>query len=233
MKASDFYEYMENSLSLSETTLSGMKELIENFPYFAAGRSLYLKNLVQVEDICFGKELKKAIGYVPDRKRLFLLIEGERYGMMGRQRHRRKTRRNFEQLEGFSDSYVVEDKEKEDMLLRAAAVTDYFSWAEKGREAGDVPQWKRLDETKGEAEHQESVEAFVPLRTEKGHEQEKEEDFLTETLARVYIEQGKYERALDIFQKLHLKYPEKGDYFATCISDLKKSVKDMETGTER
>ena len=44
---------------------------------------------------------------------------------------------------------------------------------------------------------------------------------MTETLARVYLEQKKYQRAIQAYQILILKYPEKSSFFANRISDIK------------
>ena len=45
-------------------------------------------------------------------------------------------------------------------------------------------------------------------------------DFCTETLAEIYLEQGYYEQAKDIYSKLSLRYPEKSVYFATLIEKI-------------
>ena len=44
---------------------------------------------------------------------------------------------------------------------------------------------------------------------------------MTETLARVYLEQKKYIKAIQAYQILILKYPEKSSFFADRISDIK------------
>lgn len=44
---------------------------------------------------------------------------------------------------------------------------------------------------------------------------------MTETLARVYLEQKKYTKAIQAYQILILKYPEKSSFFADRISDIK------------
>ncbi|MCA5006019.1 hypothetical protein [Sphingobacterium bovistauri] len=47
--------------------------------------------------------------------------------------------------------------------------------------------------------------------------------FVTETLANIYIDQGLYLKAKEVFNKLILKYPEKKSYFATRIQELEKN----------
>jgi len=52
------------------------------------------------------------------------------------------------------------------------------------------------------------------------------EDFVTETLAKVYEKQGNIPRAIKIYEQLILKYPKKKNYFAARILELKDSTKD-------
>ena len=51
------------------------------------------------------------------------------------------------------------------------------------------------------------------------------EDYMTETLAKVYAEQEKYKEAIKAYKILSLKYPEKISLFANQIKDLKKRLK--------
>lgn len=45
---------------------------------------------------------------------------------------------------------------------------------------------------------------------------------ISENLANIMIKQGKIDKAIDIYEKLILKYPQKKAYFASKIEDLKK-----------
>jgi hypothetical protein len=54
---------------------------------------------------------------------------------------------------------------------------------------------------------------------------EEQGKFITETLAKIYINQGYYTRAINIYEKLSLQFPEKSAYFAGRIEKIKDLIK--------
>ena len=63
----------------------------------------------------------------------------------------------------------------------------------------------------------------VPLDMSAGSTRESEELF-TETLAKIYIQQKHYKKAIYAYEKLCLKYPEKYSYFADQIDEIKRFI---------
>ncbi|MEN6619101.1 MAG: hypothetical protein ABFC28_06345 [Rikenellaceae bacterium] len=60
-----------------------------------------------------------------------------------------------------------------------------------------------------------------PAEEIEGGEKFDDSGFYTETLAKIYTEQCFYKRALEVYAKLILLYPEKSSYFAALVQELK------------
>ena len=69
-----------------------------------------------------------------------------------------------------------------------------------------------------------SQEATDESEVEEKEPETEDESYFTETLAKIYVKQQRYSKALEIIKKLNLKYPKKNAYFADQIRFLEKLI---------
>src|SRR5699024_7555745 len=86
MTPMNFQQWIQHPETLNRDTLYELRNMLARYPYFQSLRLLYLKNLYIIHDINFGAELRKAVLYIADRRKLFQLIEGERFAIRPRKK---------------------------------------------------------------------------------------------------------------------------------------------------
>ena len=119
----------------------------------------------------------------------------------------------------------------------ADATGDYMAYLmevesedEQEEETKDSPQLKGqnliddfLNNDDGKIELKEDPE-YEPEIEDDNSDDDDDSGFFTETLARIYIKQGRYSKALEIIRRLNLIYPKKSRYFADQIRFLEKLI---------
>jgi hypothetical protein len=231
MNRNDFLNMMDRSV-LPDRRLAGeIGELVSMFPYFQCAHLLLLKSLHDSSDVKFGGQLRLSAIQVGNREVLYHLlntdikhIEEEPLPDVATADLTVEAPGKPEELIELDDSAstggnaaegdvdaedekdgIGEVQDEADRLLSQSALIDRFIIAnpriEPSREKKDIVQDDRSASVFGEG------------------------SLVTETLAKIYISQGYYSKAIDIFEKLSLKYPEKSSYFATQIQKIKELLK--------
>ena len=70
----------------------------------------------------------------------------------------------------------------------------------------------------------ESKASPAPTSSSQSEGEDEEEGMLSESLSRIYIQQGHYDKALRIIRSLSLNYPEKSRFFADQIRFLERII---------
>ena len=197
------------------------------------------KNLLSAMDkpgeniAMLSKELKKLAAFMRNTN-----SESEKVEEIATTKAEEKIDDNFSTIDNFLESNGVEESSLDDILKSEGYNSDYFTFTEEETieepdkqidsinsflsavENGEFSKPERIDSTEDEViDNLEEDEYNKPI----------EEEFLTESLAHIYIKQRKYERALEIIKEISLKNPEKNIYFADQIRFLEKLIINVKT----
>ena len=199
---SSLVKILKNPHKISEGEAIFIDELVKEFPYFQAARAIQLKNHKNLETFQFEKILNETSIYTSDRRILFDFIE-HNYLANSTSVKKQNTQKAFE--ENKSKTFV---NWLEQVNLVPIDRSNESSIIDKFISKKPNLKIKHIKEP----EIQEDNES---LKLNK-------ESLVTETLAKLYIEQENYEKAIQTYKILILKFPEKNSYFASAIKKLKK-----------
>ena len=236
MEKENLYRVIGDTGLMDASTLGELEKVVEDYPYFHTGRLLYTKNLDLTNSERYGDELGKSAVLCADRRKLFYLIHKEDYRTFLEQPEETHAA-NRDRTEALLDSFltslpesVMADTTLDDAGLNIVT-TDYLTYLES---LGEKKETDLTDNQK--LQHHDIIDAFIekaasdtiftPGETAATTGSQGADnmniggEFLTETLARIYIRQKKYSQALSIIKRLSLNFPKKSVYFADQIRFL-------------
>ena len=243
-------EYINHPERLDRDTLYELRSLLALYPYFQTARLLLLQNLYLLHDPSFDEEPRRAAIYITDRKVIFQMVEAGHYQFVPQRKADAKRSKDEQQnrtislIDSFLDS-IPKDEEKEGKgkapkrkPTPADAAVDYVAYLleseseEERKQADEMPKLightlidSFIENDKGKIVLNENPTLRPDVENEDDEtEKMPEESYFTETLARIYIKQGRYSKALEIIRRLSLQYPKKNAYFADQIRFLEKLI---------
>ena len=282
--------YIQNPELMDAQVVDELWQLVERNPTYQAAWLLLVRGLYQQQDQRFGATLRKAALMVPDRTKLFELIEGDKYRVQPERRSLLSSlseEGTADRTQSLIDSFLssIPEEPRPRRQHPTDASVDYISYllqmedAPAGEDSQDekddpvsveVPaeQFLGLEEVPSagsssagsssagspsagspsagsssvgilsddvpNADSEILTEEDAHTSEENSDEWFEEEDkddknapsevYFTETLARIYIKQGRYSKALEIIQRLSLQVPKKNAYFADQIRFLEKLI---------
>ena len=224
MTTNDLYAYMEHPSRLSAATLPEMKALYEAYPYCSTFVFLYLYNMYVVRDVRYASELRRLAPYLPDRRKLYLLVEQYTHPEQLQPASADKEPDAFSLIDDFLDEMTRSGADLPSEISYGGdsgipTAADYFAATATADPAPSLPS---LSVPAADM----APSASAPIREPAGAmpADELDEGLFTETLARIYIKQGRYDKALRIIRTISLNYPEKNLYFADQIRFLEKLI---------
>lgn len=239
-------ELIRHPEQMNRDTLYELRSTLALYPYFQTARLLMLQNLYLLHDQAFDEELRRAATYVTDRKKLFQMIEAAHYDIFATPTQNQRDIPQEGRTVALIDTFLDSIPDEEDSVAKrnptpADATVDYVAYLmsseDEGSQSSSNLKGQQLIDNFLQQEQSRVLLTVLQEETtpqqaapaaqqpaDTPQQEEKDEEYFTETLARIYIKQGRYQKALDIIKRLNRQLPQKNAYFADQIRFLEKLI---------
>ncbi len=246
MNAVEFDRYVQDPETIPAEAVGELKEIVRSYPFFQAALLLYLKVLWKTESADFAKELERVAISVPDRRLLYVLLKGDEV-LSDPTADVRGNRDSFDLINAFLGESKEPEWHDDGKSIRELLHYDVPAASEDYLQGQSPEEMDSSNSSK--LKHQDLIDSFLennpaeakielPQNEEGAKEAEGfileadneiavkplDKSYFTETLARIYVKQKRYDKALQIIKNLSLKYPEKNVYFADQMRFLEKLI---------
>lgn len=239
MNTEKFTAILAQKETIKQLETIELKSIVEKHPYFQTARALYLKGLQNQDSFKYNNELKITAAHTLDRTVLFNFITSANFNAPQKTIHTQIS----EKITAAQHEDILAPKTKNkknipeetnDMLRPGKPISfttsenySFNEWLTLTSKKTILRSKKK--EIKPNSKKEELINKFInenpkiePLSKGKTitipvKENKQDAALMTETLAKVYLEQKKYESAIQAFRILSLKYPEKSGFFADQI----------------
>jgi len=251
MNLIEFSEILKNPNQISKENNDSIENIIKEFPYFQAAHVIYLSSLKKQQSFKYNNSLKKTAAYTTDRSILFDFITTEEFEIVNFISKDNEIIKEIEIVDSeIVNPKITKEVENKTEITKNQTLpigqplqfntNDTFSFNEWLNLTSITPikrdstedQKQEVKEIKSEKDNN-LIESFIAsnpkIKPTKSNEASnfayesilENDSLMTETLAHVYLEQKKYEKAITAFNILSLKYPEKSSFFANQIIEIK------------
>jgi hypothetical protein len=249
LKKQTFLNILDAKNKIQQVETAELKNVINKYPYFQTARTLYLKGLKKQDSFKYNKELKITAAYTTDRTILFNYITSKNFVLEKDNIHQEiNTKISNEKVKEFSaikkrnnptESLKTISKELKIGAPISFQKSENFSFNQWLQLSIKKPIVREEKPVKIISKKTKIIEKFIknnpkisPLSKDKKpyitiSDNNQDSALMTETLAKVYLEQKKYENAIQAYRILSLKYPEKSGFFADQIKRVKNLQKHL------
>ena len=208
--------------------LTQFEELTKIYPNFHLLRIYYLKALQKQEVLSFDKNLSHTSIATYDRELLYQFIESDLTPKKINKKNRKvqsgKPKKNVSKniIKEKNIVQKIKNENPSPKTLKFSEWASYLNSKKASSKKNNLHNFQLIDD------FLKSSERRIPSKDLKNKEDLSEKswspnyELMTENLAKVFVKQKKFKKAIEAYQILGLKYPEKNSLFANQIKEIKK-----------
>jgi tetratricopeptide (TPR) repeat protein len=242
MNRQQFVNFIKSPNEINAQSVNLFEQVTKDFPYCQSAEILYVLNLFKEKSIKYDNQLKIAAAYASNRKILKKLIDNinfteekielpDEYTPETTKQEKEKEGQKLSKTDELKKIIEERLKEIKDEKQKNKTKSDQIHYTVE-----TILNKKTSVSDKNLKSKSELIDKFI--KDEPGITRMKtgfynpvdsarqsivdEENIVSETLAKIYYDQGIYYKAIKIYEKLSLKFPEKSSTFAARIKKIQE-----------
>lgn len=223
---------LEHPETIGNQDVGRLEALVKRFPYFTVAQVLLAAGMKRCNHDRAEQQLRCAAAMTPDRNMLRRLCTQlpDEYVEQAEKEILIPEIKLGDSLEDLNKEMAILEEKKKSLDELRAIIENKISELEKkkkstGKDEKELSKTEIIDKFIAEnpSISRPKQEFFNPISAAQESVID-QENIVSETLAMIYEKQGYHQKAISIYEKLKLKYPEKSIIFAGKISVLKNKL---------
>ena len=203
LNKNNFSDLVKNPKKITLDESISIKKIIKQYPYFQIARIIELIGLKKHNSIRFNKVLRDCAIYSTDRSVLYDIIEHEEIDLNSK---------------SYDTINVLSSEKTKNSFIEWLKITKPVLKKTKNNNETLISNFLKINHKISPNTSKSNDNLANDFKLSK-------KEYMTETLAKIYFEQKKFNEAIKAYEILCLKYPEKISLFADQIKIIKNSLK--------
>ncbi len=226
LKTKKFTTLLKNPQGIQAQEIVSLKKVVQQFPYFQSARALYLKGLKTSDSFKYNHELKITAAHTTDRTVLFHFISSKDFNA-SENIHQQIASLSIKDSKYHALETTTELHPESPLSFTPTETHSFGQWLQLSAKKPIIRTLEKKERNNTLIDRFIQNNPKITPLSKTGTQAPvavakiSSNELMTETLAKVYLAQHKYENAIQAYSILSLKNPEKSGFFADQIKRIR------------